>query len=178
MQQKRHMVLCILLIALFSSCARKLPEPGEQRFAMLAIPMKSIATGTQRFHYSYSLSGEQPISFQIKIQPGIGKDFAFSELLPAGEYAVDSYTVHGSPAYPIILHTLKDTVELEEKIYFTLSPGTILILDMLIEVKVESIDYETFTQQQRWKILENEELNLYVDKLKRLEGVNSWEIEY
>lgn len=170
-------ILLIVVVVLISSCAQKLPPPLSAGTGMLAIPMMARSEGPARdFNYYYSYSGTVPHPFEIKIIPVIGRDFSLSDVLPAGEYIVDTYTVYGVPSINMNLAVSKEVIRLDEEIPLRIEPGTILMARELFMVNVSTLDFETYTENSSWKALDDDETSDYLKRLRALEGAEGWRI--
>lgn len=175
MTMKTIMRTAILLGVLLAGCAQKIPVNTGGNVGLIAIPMNSIISTTHPFVYSYELSSSTNNDIKITLKPTAGRHFAFSAVIPAGDYAFDTFTMHSTQYDRISTPFNKRSTPLSSPITFTIQPGKILLADTVLEVKNVTESNEQFYQTAQWKKLEREKKEIYMEQLRKMENIMSWQ---
>lgn len=171
----RMMVTALLFSVLLTGCAQKIPVNTGDNVGLIAIPMNSINQTIHSFAYSYELSSSTNDNIKIMLKPIVGRHFAFSEVLPSGSHVFDTITTYTTQTYRISTPFNKMTTPLSPPIKFTIEPGKILLPSTVLEVKNIPGDNESFYQSPQWKVLEKEEMDIYMELLRKMENIDSWQ---
>lgn len=171
-------LLILSVILSLTGCAQKLPIKPDGSGGVLAIPFKATDEfGRGGFVYYYTLSGTQPIPFEIRIDPAVGKDFIFSKVLPEGIYEVDTWTTLSVPTSSVMTSTHKRAQKLDPPIKFLIKDDTVVVFGHRFEVEKKTTDQESFTVGAHWTGLNETIQKEYSTKLESYDNREQWSVK-
>lgn len=172
----KKLLLITSLFFILSACGQKLPSYKEG-YGMVAIPYHLTNRTSFKFIQTYEWRSSEDEKFSVKIQQGTyPKDVALSELLPSGNYTIDTFVIRMVSQSTV--HSAMKEVErkIEPPFELYISPGSIMMVPVVYEYEQYLKDDTIIVQPNIHNIEDNEE-KFYIDTLKNKENFGEWKIE-
>ena len=121
------------LFLVLSACGQKLPS-YEEGYGMVATPYHLKNRTSLKFMYTYEWISSEDENFSVKIQQGTyPKDLALSELLPSGNYMIDTIVIRTVSQSKVISTTKEVERKIEPPFELYISPGSIMMVPVVYE---------------------------------------------
>jgi len=173
----KRLMLLLGAIALLNGCSQKVPEiSGNENFGVLAVPMKAENNTGFPFTEYFILSSSTNPEFTIRLDPGVGRHFAFSEQVPPGEYVFDTETMYNIPTDRFSSKTHKESRVLRPAWKVKVEEGTLLIANKKFSVMFQKGDNDVYRTSWAINNLDWNEKRDYAARLAGLENADSWRI--
>ena len=170
-------VLLLVLGALLTGCAQKLPVNTGNDVGVLAIPMMGQKSGRGEFIFSYELTHSMNHEIAIRITPGAGEKFVFSEALPAGSYTFDTVTMYAKPTITTLSSVNKLSRKLDTPVRIQIEAGKVVLLPSRLRVSIKPGDAEEFYQVTSWEEMDEETIVTMKKRLESMENADGWQIQ-
>lgn len=173
------LVALIISAILISSCSNKIPRLKDPEKGIIALPVKASNTSRMKMVLYFKIYPNTDPDLVITVFPQEGKKFAFSPLLPPGEYNFDRIKsiVDGRHAQSKSSYNVRPIYAGN---YIKVQPGTITIA----RKKLRYNQYESQSNSWDWAsrvdwdfdYIFEEELIELIKELRKVDSNNQWKI--
>ena len=145
---------------------------------MVAIPYHLINRTSLKFVHTYEWISSEDEKFSVKIQQGTySKDLALSELLPSGNYTIDTIVIRTVSQSNVMSNMSEAERKIEPPFELHISPGSIMMVPVVYEFEQYIADHDNIIVKPNVHNIEEIEEEFYIDKLKNKENFSDWKIE-
>lgn len=167
-------LFCFLI--LLSGCGQKAPVTTSDDMGVLAVPMDVLNTSGHPIGFYFVLSSSTNPDFTIRLDPIMGRYFAFSEPVPPGDYVFDTETVYAVPTQHFSTTIHKKSRVLRPTMKVKIENGTMLIAEKKLAVVCKQNETQSYWTSWDFFNLDWNERKDYSEKLAQLENADSWHI--
>ena len=172
----KKILFITLLFLILTACGQKLPSYTEGH-GIVAVPYNLINRTNFKFLHTYEWKSSSDDKFSVKIQKGTySKDLALSELIPSGNYTIDTIIIRQVSDTSVIGSFKEIERKIEPPFELYISPGSIMIVPVVYEFE-QYLDADAIRTKPNVHDIEDDEKEFYIDKLKNKENFAEWKIK-